>query len=242
MKRGLIILALLLFGIQMMIVSAQTDIPASLRNNAYFNESLRLSNMARLALEEGDYAASTQYSEEAIRQANLSDEYVRMRLKMWEADQAIAAAGRRLEYAVSVNAASRFPAEYSRAQASYGEARSFRAEERLDNAIDAANRVLALLAYIDAGIGTGAAAALPSQYTVRSWEAFRDCLWNIAGRPWVYDDPWQWRRLYDANRSKMPEADNPDLIEPGMVLDIPSIRGEARQGMWDANAVYPSFP
>ena len=257
MKRGLIILVLLLFGSQLLFVSAAEvsldEVPTSLRNNQYFTESLRLNNLARLAYAGGEYDASIQYSQEAIRYALLSDEYVRLRLKMRECDIAIAAAGKRLEYAASINATTRFPAEYSRAQAAYEEARSFRAAERWDDAIAAANRVLALLAYIDGqsgiatGTGTGAETGtgtgfLPSQYTVRSWEAFRDCLWNIAGRPWVYDDPFQWRRLYEANRSRMPDPGNPDLIEPGMVLDIPSIRGEVRQGMWDSGRVYSPLP
>jgi hypothetical protein len=47
-----------------------------------------------------------------------------------------------------------------------------------------------------------------------------------------------WKVLYEANKSKMPDPDNPDLIEPGMVLDIPSIRGEFRRGMWDPGNTY----
>ena len=273
MNRCLIILALLLIGTQVMFVSAQSEanIPSAIRNNNYYNESLRLTNLARLSYEQGDYDASTQYSEEAIRYAGLSDEYVRLRLKMFETDSAINAARRRLDYASSINAASRYPTEYSQAQVAYGEARSFRAVENWDEAIWAANRVLTYLANIGAGsvaVGnasesnTGSAAgsstgtettvasttdtggpiALPAQYTVRTWESVRDCLWNIAGRPWAYNDPWQWRRLYEANRSKMPKPDDPDLIEPGMVIDIPSIRGETRQGMWDQNATYSPLP
>jgi len=265
MNRCILILALLLIGTQAMFVSAQSEVnvPSSIRNNNYYNESLRLTNLARLSYEQGDYDASTRYSEEAIRNAELSDEYVRLRLKMFETDRAINTARRRLDYASSINAASRFPTEYGQAQVAYGEARSFRAVENWDEAIFAANRVLAYLANIgggsvavgDAGgsaagsttgssassggtAGAGGRSTLPAQYTVRTWESVRDCLWNIAGQPWVYDDPWQWRRLYEANRAKMPDSDNPDLIEPGMVLDIPSIRGEARQGMWDPNATY----
>jgi nucleoid-associated protein YgaU len=49
--------------------------------------------------------------------------------------------------------------------------------------------------------------------------------------PQIYGDPWQWRRIYNANRDKMPQRDNPDLIHPGMILDIPSIRGEVRSGI-----------
>jgi nucleoid-associated protein YgaU len=87
-----------------------------------------------------------------------------------------------------------------------------------------------------------AVAPLPAQYTVRFWENFKDCLWNIAGRPWAYGDPYQWQRLYNANRAKLSKPDNPDLIEPGTVLDIPSIRGEARQGMWDPDKTYAPLP
>jgi nucleoid-associated protein YgaU len=41
-----------------------------------------------------------------------------------------------------------------------------------------------------------------------------------------------WKVLYNANKSKMPDPNNPDLIEPGMVIDIPSVKGETREGMW----------
>ena len=82
---------------------------------------------------------------------------------------------------------------------------------------------------------------LPSQYTVRSWAVSRDCLWNIAGYSWVYGNPERWIELFEANRYRMPDPNNPDLIEPDMVLDIPSIMGETRQGMWDPNNTYPKY-
>ena len=246
MRRSLLFLLLLLIGTQVIFLFGQTeaqaeDLPTAIRYNRFYNQSLRLTNQARMAYDEGDYEASIRYSEEAIHYANLSDEYVAYRLKMWEADRAIYAAGRRLEFASSINAQTRFPIEYGQARSYYDEARTFRAAERWDDAIDSANKVLAILAYIDAGDPPGSIVTispLPAQYTVRSWENYRDCLWNIAGRPWVYNDPWQWRRLFDANKSKFPDMNNPDLINPGMVLDIPSIRGELRQGMWDANTGY----
>ena len=92
MNRGLVILALMLFGIQTMALAvADVEVPVNIRNNSFFIESLRYNNLARLAFDEGDYVASTEYSEEAIRFANLSDEYVLLRLKMMECDIAIAA-------------------------------------------------------------------------------------------------------------------------------------------------------
>ena len=84
-------------------------------------------------------------------------------------------------------------------------------------------------------------APLPSQYTVRPWRISGDSLTSIAGRPWVYNAPGKWRVLYEANKSRMPQPDNPDLIEPGMILDIPGIMGEIRQGMWDENLSYPTL-
>jgi len=61
----------------------------------------------------------------------------------------------------------------------------------------------------------------PSTFTVRSWAVYRDCLWNIAALPEVFGDPTQWRELFYANRQRMPDPNNPDLILPGMVLEIP---------------------
>jgi nucleoid-associated protein YgaU len=213
--------------------TSDAAIPRNIRNNKYFIESVRLTNLAELAYEEGDYDASSQYAAEAVRYAQLSDEYVQLQLKIKETDDAIAAARRRLDYAASVNAAARFPDEYGQAQTAYGEARSFRAAESWDEAVAAANRVLVALTAIDGGT-----APLPAQYTVRPWSVSRDCLWNIAGRPWVFNDARKWKILYEANKSKMPAQDNPDLIHPGMVLDIPSIKGETRQGMWDSSRSY----
>jgi len=80
--------------------------------------------------------------------------------------------------------------------------------------------------------------AFPASYTIRAWSVSHDCFWNIAGRPWVYGNPRQWRVLYNANKAKLPDPNNPNVIEPGIVLDIPSLKGELREGAWDANKTY----
>jgi nucleoid-associated protein YgaU len=79
---------------------------------------------------------------------------------------------------------------------------------------------------------------LPATYTVREWGVHGDCFWNIAGQPWAYNDPHRWRVLYEANKSKLPNPNNPNIVEPGTVLDIPSIRGETRQGEWVSGRTY----
>jgi nucleoid-associated protein YgaU len=79
---------------------------------------------------------------------------------------------------------------------------------------------------------------LPSRYTVRSWDKYGDCFWNIAGRSWAYGDPRRWPLLYQANKNKLPNPGNPNLIEEGTILDIPSVNGEERSGIWTPDAVY----
>jgi nucleoid-associated protein YgaU len=247
---------------------AVSTLPGNIRNNQYFLESKRLTALAQESFDEGDYDASTQYATEALRYAQLSDEYILLQLKIRETENAITAAWNRLDWARSVGAASRYPAEFGRAENFYAAALSFRNAEEWDEAIEAARQVINALAGVTAPSKETAPPppqitappppappppqiaapppktpapdipALPSQYTVRPWAVSRDCLWNIAGRPWAYGDPTKWRLLYDANRLKLPEPNNPNLIHPGMVLDIPSIRGETRQGMWDATRSY----
>jgi nucleoid-associated protein YgaU len=219
--------------------SSGQAVPSSIRNNQYYLESLRLAKLAQDTYEYGDYDASAEFAREAIRYARLSDEYVAFQLKKKEANDAIAAAKARLDWAASSGAANQYPAEYGEARGFYAESLSAWAAEEWDDAIAAAHKVVNLLAYIKVPDG---AAPLPAQYTVRLWTSDKDCLWNIAGRPWAYGDPFKWRVIYDANKTKLPESNNPDLIEPGMVLDIPSIKGETRQGMWDANKTYSALP
>jgi nucleoid-associated protein YgaU len=91
-------------------------------------------------------------------------------------------------------------------------------------------------------VSVPSADAFPASYTVRAWSVSHDCFWNIAGRPWVYGNPHQWRVLYNANKAKLPDPNNPNVIEPGTVLDIPSLKGEVRQGAWDANKTYKPLP
>jgi nucleoid-associated protein YgaU len=216
--------------------SSDAALPRDIRNNRYFMESIRLRDLAKEAFEYGDYDASANYAVESQRYARLSDEYVALQLKIRETDIAIGAARDRIAWALSRGVDRTYPNQFRDAQGSYDEALSLREQEQWDPAIAAAQKVLYILA------DSSERLPLPAQYTVRTWQTERDCLWNISGYSWVYADPFQWRRLYEANRAKMPEPNNPDLIHPGTVLDIPSIRGEVRQGMWQAGRSYNPLP
>jgi len=201
----------------------------SIQNNQFFMESLRLNSLALESFEYGDYDTSAGYAEEAIRFARLSNEFAAVQL--------INEAKRLLDYANNNNFARLYPDEYNEGKYLYEAAVISHSNDDLSGAIKAAARSIEILSALELESinALSNASSLPKQYVVRTWAVERDCLWNIAGYPWVYGDPMKWRELYNANRSRMPEPDNPDLIEPGFILDIPSIRGEARQGVWNPN-------
>jgi len=60
-----------------------------------------------------------------------------------------------------------------------------------------------------------------------------DCLWNISGKPAIYNDPFQWPLIYDANRDQIDKKAKssglpkmrPDgwahWIFPGQVFNVP---------------------
>ncbi|MDR1445624.1 MAG: LysM peptidoglycan-binding domain-containing protein [Treponema sp.] len=250
---GLLPEPMVFFPVASLAAAADTDagpvIPRNIRNNQYYIESVRLNQMAKQTYDEGDYDASADYAAQALRYAQLSDEYVALQLKIKEANDAISAAKARIDWVVSVGAAKNYPGEYAQAQDYYNASLEDRKAEQWESATEKARMVINALAYVTAPSQTVTPPAqaveqgpsqtpLPARYTVRPWAVSKDCLWNIAGRPWAYGDPTKWRLIYNANRARMPQPDNPDLIEPGMVLDIPSIRGETRDGMWDSARSY----
>ncbi|MDR0374976.1 MAG: LysM peptidoglycan-binding domain-containing protein [Treponema sp.] len=202
-------------------------VPSDLRNNRYYLESVRLNKLAQEMYELGDYDASTEYAQEALVYAELSDKYV--------AEHTMINAEAKLAWAESVQATVRYPDEYSQAQTYWEEARREYAAERWNAAIAAAHNALALLATFEA------ASRLPGLYMVRDWKSTKDCLWNIAAMPWAYNDPLQWTAIYEANRSILPRTDDPDLVYPGLVLTLPSVKGEIREGLWVEGAEYPDF-
>ncbi len=66
------------------------------------------------------------------------------------------------------------------------------------------------------GFDTAAPAAVTTTAETYSVMA-GDNLWNIAGKPGVYADPYQWPLIYKANSDQIKDA---DLIYPGQVLTI----------------------
>jgi hypothetical protein len=58
-----------------------------------------------------------------------------------------------------------------------------------------------------------------------------DSLWTIAASEYIYGNSFLWKTLYEANKHNFVDDQNANLIEPGQVLFIPAIGGEARTGI-----------
>ena len=82
---------------------------------------------------------------------------------------------------------------------------------------------------------------LPEFYVVRPWADTKDCFWNISGRPYIYNNPLLWENLYQANKTKIPRPEDPNLILPGMKMQIPSLSGEIRDGVYDPAKAYDPY-
>ena len=227
---------------------------AALRSDEYIAERLRMKAeadalaaakaaaakeaAAKAAREAADKAAADRAAAKAAAEKEAAERAAAeaRRLQMLAADDAISKARLRMDWALSVGADKTYPVQFGEASKAYDASLKARAAEDWDGAVANARRVLDLLADVKE------LAPLPLTYTVRTWAQERDCFWNIAGYPFVYGDPTKWTLLYEANKAKLRRPDNPNLIHPGIILTIPSIRGEVREGAWVKGRAYSPLP
>jgi len=196
-----------------------------LLNNQYMFENRRLIGLAENAYADAKYDDAVKYAQEANKYAQMSDDYVRLQIKIKDANDAIAAARIRLDQVKKANLHVKYAEIYDKAQLTFAEAEDHSSKEEWDPAKESALAVIAILSEIpDIPV-------LPAQYRVKTWHGTKDCLWNIAAKKEIYGDPWKWRVIYNANKAKLPNPANPNLVEPGTLLDIPSIAGEYRAGI-----------
>jgi nucleoid-associated protein YgaU len=201
-----------------------------LTDNPYYQEAQQLRRQAEQAIENGEYDRAVELAQEAQQLTRQAREWAEEQLLRYQANAWTNRAEERLDFAERVDAEERYPEEFANAQELYEQAESLFEEEEYEDSIQASRNVISALASVRA-VGPSDE-VLPRFYVVRLIPDRRDCFWRIAGYDFVYDNPWEWRRIYEANRDKIPDPDNPDLIEPGTVLRIPSIRGETRSGTW----------
>ncbi|GHU38534.1 hypothetical protein FACS1894190_00270 [Spirochaetia bacterium] len=219
----------------------------AIKSNKYLDESTRLMNLAKKEFAGGNYEYAVKLAEDAAAAAKLSDNYSKDVVKMSSAKLKLQEAAGLIGKADSEGTQKNHPNEFWKAKEYYNIAFNAGQSRKWDDVIRNSNMVINMLTS-----GTFAKKSLrdviahspkkisplPAQYTVRTWEISEDCFWNIAERSWVYGNGRRWPLLYNANKNKLIDPKNPNLIEPGTIINIPSISGEKREGMWDADKKY----
>lgn len=209
-------------------------------NNEFQRKSRAYSELAEKAYDEGDYDASIEYSRLAEEYAQKSADYIQYMLARIEAEQAMNKARTRYAWAKENKAEDNYPEAFKTATESLQAGDAAFGNNDFDVAVVCAKKVMEALEGV---IGDESAfATLPAEYRIRTWRGERDCLWNIAKDKAIYGNPYLWRKLYEANKDKFPDRNNPNWVEPGIILTIPSLRGEKRSGMYDPAVTYEKLP
>lgn len=209
-------------------------------NNEYQRKSRAYSELAVRAYDEGDYDGSIEYSRLAEEYAQKSADYIQYMLARIEAEQAMNKARTRYTWAKNNKADQKYPEAFKTATEALQAGHTAFENKDFDVAVVCAKKVLDALA--DVSGDESSFATLPAEYRIRTWRGERDCLWNIAKDKAIYDNPYLWRKLYEANKNKLPDPNNPDWVEPGIILTIPSLRGEKRSGLYDPAVTYEKLP
>jgi nucleoid-associated protein YgaU len=217
----------------------------SLLDNEFYNKARDLVTQSEQALQAGDYDTAASLAAEAKDNLAKSDEYVETMLMFYRANGWLSQARDRIAYAKSIKADMNFKDAYDTAVTAAGGAKEALDAKDYEKSIELSKAALAALANVAPVVAKtpppAAEPVLPQYYTVKLVISKRDCFWRIAGFPFVYNDPWKWRLLYEANKSLLNNPDNPDLIEPGQRFVIPSASGEKREGDYDPDVNYPTY-
>ena len=241
----------ILFCIAVLLCAAAAVLPAqSLLDNEYYKKAQDLRYQSEQALEEGDYDAAASLAAEAKDNLAMSDAYVEEAKRFYQANGWLNRANDRVAYAKSIAADVNFKDAYNTAASDARGARVALDAKDYERSLELSKSALAALEGI-AVVQAPKRPVEPTQPAEPSWPQYyevrlilsrRDCFWRIAEYPFVYNDPWKWKILYEANKSLLTDPKNPDLIEPGQVFEIPSLAGEKREGTWDPETSYPPLP
>ncbi len=224
-----------LVTILMAALLATSIFAVSYKNNTYQKLADEYTKKAEKAMDAGEYDDAIAYSQEAQKNAELSKAFIARMMAMGEAEDNIKLAKNKIAWAEKIDAPNIYPMAYTAAKENLGYAESAFDAEEWGRANEYAKLSLASLE------GVTEKTPLPAEYIVRPWAETKDCYWNISGRPYVYNNPLLWENLYQANKSKMPKPEDPNLILPGMKMSIPSLTGEYRTGTYDPKKEYEAY-
>lgn len=234
MRRLSLILLLALFAL--------SAFGQSLKDNSDYRESLRYKQLSEEALEEGEYKQAKEYAKLSVEYARKSDAYISRRLAQYRANQLLQRAETLRGQVDRSGRKALNPEVFAEASTLVATARSLYTGEQYPQSSESSRSAITLLEETFGGARTSGTSGLPAAYLVRRLPGAEDCFWRIAGYDFVYGDTSAWKPIYEANKSKLPQPGNPDLVLPDMVMQIPSRPGENRSGVWVDGEIRPSAP
>ena len=223
------------FILLILLVTVGFVFSASYTNNEYQKKARELTALAQEAFDEGNYDKAIELTAQAEENAEKSQAYIQMMIAKAGAEKQMTIAKNQQAWALRVRGDVNYPMAYSAGTKSLENGQIAFDNEDFGGASAYAVEAIQAFASIEE------VTPLPQFYIVRPWAENKDCYWNISGRSYVYNNPTLWENLYQANKSKMKDPANPDLIYPGMKVEIPSITGEYREGTYSPKAEYKTF-
>jgi hypothetical protein len=217
----------------------------NLSDNEFRKNGADLERQANEALTSGDYDGAAKLANLASIEYRKSRDFAAIQLLKFRAATAINLAQQNITDRENVARIKKdYAAEIAAAKALLKEARDLFAAEKWEEsrakalaAIDALRAIKAEQA-VEPSAPLGI--ALPRFYTVVRRPSNTDCFWNIAKMPEVYGNPFLWSKLWKANKEKLRDPENPNLIYPGMIVEIPALADEKREGTYDPSITYPT--
>lgn len=187
----------------MLFIALTALVPAFGQNaldNPYYKKSLEYRDMAEKAMNDSDYKKASEYARLGIAE-----------LDKYRSNNGILLAEQRIREARRRGLDKKDPDKFARILELVETAKTYIQAGDYPNSAKNSDEALRLLDELFSGAG------LVSQYRVVKG----DCLWRIARKPEIYDDAKAWPKIYMANKSRMRYPDNPHLIYPDQIFDIP---------------------
>jgi nucleoid-associated protein YgaU len=152
-----------------------------------------------------------------------------------EADKMLQKARKVLSDAKESADRTKYEEKLKEADTALEDASNFYNNEKYRESIEKSKLVLNIISGLDKDN------VFPKYYKVRLIPGKRDCFWRISGYPFIYNNIWKWKIIYEANKDKLRNPNNPHLIFPDVIFEIPSLNGEKRDGTYDPDKSYTPF-
>lgn len=212
------------------LVAATVASAQNLLDNDAYKKATELKQQAQAAFDNGQYDQSRQLSAQSEQYAKQAVDVAQQLALGYRATNWLDIAKQYYQFAEQAKADVHYPDAWKAAQPEWTLAQKSYASKDYQTSINASMAVVVALK--DVRLQIASQPTLPKYYVVRLIPGNRDCFWRIAAYPFIYGNPQKWPILYQANKDKLQNPNNPDLIQPGMVFVIPSINGETRAGTY----------